>query len=375
MNEIKTPHKKRMTEQDIAKGLAILLVVFVHSVELKTTAMNWLVATTGYAMPFFFFMSGYNYKPGRGTWGQNVTKRAKQLLLPLLYYSVGIYVVMTVYFLFRQETTVSFALRSFGSFWLTRPLSEWVGIATDMTADPFFALLVQGWFLQFMMSAYLVFYLVADFALKNASRFISVCIGLLSVTCAFVSFEVTLPWGLHAAPLVAAMMLAGAMFGKQKLLHRETVSAKWNLLNVLAAFGIYLILGLLYPRAGQFAAGMLGHGIGFWDVFITFLAAILGSYILVNISKLVEKVPGFSTVFKWCGVNSLTILLVHMCFIRLFNDVFHVVKQPMGSAIEHTNWMTVLVYGLAMLATAAFVLVISNLKKQIKRKEKHHETA
>ena len=374
MSETSVPQKKRMIEQDIAKGLAILLVVFVHSVELKSTAMDWLVATTGYAMPFFFFISGYNYRSGRGSWWKNIAKRAKQILWPLLYYSVCIYVVMTIYFIIRDEATVTDALRSFGSFWLTRPLSKWVGISTEM-GSPFSSLLVQGWFLQHMMTAYIIFYLVADYALKSFRRLISICIGLLSVTCVFVYFEVTLPWGIHSAPLIAAMMLAGAMFGSEKLLHKETVPVKWVIANTLGAFGIYLILGLLYPRAGQFAAGSLGHNIGFWDVFVTFLAAILGTYILVSISKVLEKVPLLNKVLIWFGTNSLTILLLHTSFIKIFSNAFNIQKRPMGQKIEQTNWWTVLVYILSIIATAALILLINYVTKRLKNKEKNHEAA
>ena len=83
MGETVVQPKKRMVEQDIAKSIGILIVVLVHSAQIKTTTMNMIVATTGYAMPFFFFMSGYNYKPGRGSWGKNVVKRLKQIFLPL----------------------------------------------------------------------------------------------------------------------------------------------------------------------------------------------------------------------------------------------------------------------------------------------------
>jgi Fucose 4-O-acetylase and related acetyltransferases len=166
MSDMVSQPKKRMSEQDIAKGIGILIVVFAHSTQIKATTMNLIIAMTGYAMAFFFFMSGYNYKPGKGTWGKNVVKRCKQIIWPLIYYSVGVYGVMLIYFMIRQEATVKDALSSFCSFWLTRPLSQWVGLKVEMT-NPFSGLLVQGWFLQHMITAYLIFYAVADYALKK----------------------------------------------------------------------------------------------------------------------------------------------------------------------------------------------------------------
>jgi fucose 4-O-acetylase-like acetyltransferase len=241
-------------------------------------------------------------------------------------------------------------------------------------SNPLAGLLGQGWFLQYMMTAYLIFYFVADYALKTKGRFLSVNIALLAVTCVFTALEITLPWGIHAAPLIASMMLFGALFGQRKLLHKGTIPPEWNIPNTVAAFAIYLAFGLLYPKAGQFAAGILGHDIGFWDVFMTLLSAILGSYILVNISKVLERVPVVNTAMEWCGSNSLQILLIHMCFIRIFSNAFHIVRPPMGTEIEQTNGMTVLVCVLAVAATAAFVILFRAVKKSLRRKRERHES-
>ena len=199
--------------------------------------------------------------------------------------------------------------------------------------------------------------------------------ALLCVTCLFVHREITLPWGIHAAPLLASIMLFGALFGQKKLLHKGTIPTRWNTLNTLAAFGIYLTFGLAFPKAGQFAAGMLGHDIGYWDVYVTLLAAILGSYILVNVSKIVEKVKPLGAALRWCGENSLAILLLHNAFIKVLNNLFQVQRRPMGERIEQTNWTTVLVCVLSILCTAALTVVIKAVKKRFfGGKEKHEST-
>jgi hypothetical protein len=185
------------------------------------------------------------------------------------------------------------------------------------------------------------------------------------ITSVFVYFEFTLPWGLHAAPLVTSMMLCGAYFGQLKLLHKGTVPLKWNILNTISAFAIYFVIGLLYPKAGWFAAGTLGNHIGFWDVFITFLSGVFGAYILVNVGKVIEKIPVIGKGLEWIGVNTLPILLIHMCLIRFYNDILHVQKQPMGTIIEKTNWMSVLVFILAVISTAVLILLFQFVKKCI----------
>ncbi len=85
----------RQPEQDIAKGIGMLFVIFLHTVTLFTLggrdtdpsglASILFLALTGYMMPFFFIMSGYNYKPGALSYGASVLKRAKQLLVTVFF--------------------------------------------------------------------------------------------------------------------------------------------------------------------------------------------------------------------------------------------------------------------------------------------------
>lgn len=93
--------KKREPVQDIAKGIGMLFVILLHTTTLFTlggrdTEVSGLasilfLALMGYMMPFFFIMSGYNFKPGVMSYGACIRKRAKQLLIPLLNYTIAIY--------------------------------------------------------------------------------------------------------------------------------------------------------------------------------------------------------------------------------------------------------------------------------------------
>ena len=78
---------KRMVSQDIAKGIAILLVCLLHIIEVPQIIRIICGLLFGYAMPFFLFMTGYNYKnKGLSPW-QNIKKRLVQILKPLFLYS------------------------------------------------------------------------------------------------------------------------------------------------------------------------------------------------------------------------------------------------------------------------------------------------
>ena len=54
-----------MVEQDIAKGLAIILVMMLHILTTKTELFNIMGGIVGFIMSLFFFLTGYNYKSGK----------------------------------------------------------------------------------------------------------------------------------------------------------------------------------------------------------------------------------------------------------------------------------------------------------------------
>ena len=77
---------KRMLEQDIAKGIAILMVMALHCLTIEKKYYMIMAGLVGFLMPFFFFMSGYNYHPGKRSFKENVMKRTKQVVPPFLIY-------------------------------------------------------------------------------------------------------------------------------------------------------------------------------------------------------------------------------------------------------------------------------------------------
>ncbi len=361
MSEKKIQPPRRSVEQDIAKGLAILFVIFLHSVQLKSSAMEIVLTFGGYAMPFFFLMSGYYYKPGRRTWGQNVSKRLRQLLLPLVIYSVSIYIMMYVFFAIRNEANITDALASFASFWLTKPLDILLKLNPD-PANPFTLLMGPGWFLQYMITGCLIFYFVADYALRDIYRFISVNFMFVAGTAATISVVPRLPWGIHAAPLVASLMLFGALFGQRKLLEAGTVPKKWNVINAVSAFCIYVIFMLLYPGSGTFISAMLGTElIGVWDVPFTLMAGILGTYALVNFCRLAAKGKFLANGLSWCGRNSLSLMLVNVPVITIMQKCLGLTPYPVFAAVEHTEPITFAVFLAAVLFCVLFVLAINKM--------------
>ncbi len=97
---------KRVVWLDVAKGIAMFIVIFGHAIrdEMRTDnemCMMIFRAIYLFHMDLFFFLSGYAYKLSKKnncnkSIGEFVIKKAKTLLVPWLVYSMLIYVVFFI---------------------------------------------------------------------------------------------------------------------------------------------------------------------------------------------------------------------------------------------------------------------------------------
>ena len=80
--------EKRSNVQDMVKGALIIAVIFFHSTLFRNPEVviefNILVALFPCVLGVYFFYSGYNYKIGKRSLKENIIRRTKQLIIPLI---------------------------------------------------------------------------------------------------------------------------------------------------------------------------------------------------------------------------------------------------------------------------------------------------
>lgn len=357
--------KARMPEQDIAKGIAILLVIALHTLKLHQNIYVLLGGLVGFIMPFFFFMAGYNHRPGKYTYKEIIKRRAKQLLKPMLIYSIAITVIAAVYLISTGQIVLKDALHDYIIMFLTRPCAKWFGVTESSIL---YKTIMFFWFIQMLFVASLVFYAVVDYALAKASRFISVVAGLIAVTLVFAHFNFHLPFYLSEAPAIAAIMLFGALFGKYALLGRHA-KTKTIAVNAVVAYGAFLVLASMFKGAGFIMGGFLWTAdLREGNVLLSVAFAILGSYAFVHACRCLVKTGPLGKALSWCGNNSMELLFLHG-IVQLF--VCAPLKlEPFRMSIksEESDYRTFLVLALEILFTVLLILVIKFLKKKMSRK-------
>lgn len=362
----KTEVKGRMLEQDIAKGIAILLVIALHTLKLNGRAFTLLGGIFGFIMPFFFFMAGYNHRLGKFTYREILKRRAKQLLKPMLIYSVAITVIAGAYLMIVGKYTLADVGNDYLRMLLSPKCSSWVGVTSS---GVLYKTIMFFWFIQMLFSASLIFYAVADYALKKASRFVSVTIGLLAVTMIFAHFDLHLPFYLLEAPAVAAMMLFGALFGQHKLLSPHAKG--WVItINALAAYGIFLVLAMMFQGSGFIMGGFLWtKKLNEWEVLLSLVFSIVGSYAFVHACRCLVKTGPICKALVWCGNNSMRLLFLHGIVQLFVCEALGMEPFRMSMGSTESDFRTFYVLALELVFTILVILAIDFIKKLFKKKE------
>lgn len=362
----KTVPKERMPEQDIAKGIAILLVVALHTLKLNGTAFTLLGGIFGFIMPFFFFMSGYNHRVGKYTYKEIIKRRAMQLLKPMAVYSIAITVIAGSFLVLTGQYTLGDAVNDYLRMLLSPQCASWVGIASS---GVLYKTIMFFWFIEMLFAASLVFYAVADYALSKPSRFISVTTGLTALTMVFAHFDLHLPFYIFEAPAVAAMMLFGALFGQHKLLGRHA-GGRIIAVNAVAAYGVFLTLAAMFSGSGFIMGGYLWTGrLKEWDVLLSLVFSVVGSYAFVHACRCLVKTGPLGKALAWCGNNSMRLLFLHGIVQLFVCAALGMEPFRMSMRSEESDPRTFWVLALELLFTILVIIVMDAVKKLTGKKK------
>ena len=357
--------KPRMPEQDIAKGIAIILVMALHTLTLSKEIYHILGGLFGFIMPFYFFMAGYNHRPNRYTYKEIIRKRMKQIGIPFINYSISITLISGAYYMIAQGYTFKMVADSFLTLFLTRPFAASIGI--KQTSGPYTCIMV-GWFIIMLLMASLIFYAVVDYALSKPGRFISIFVGLLIITMIFGHFDITLPLHICEAPAVAAIMLMGALFGQNELLAPKL--KRWIIvINCVASYGIYITLALMFRGSGFIMGGnMWDKSLKEWAVLLSAVFAIIGTYPFVHFCRLFVKTGFLCKALVWCGNYSLKLLFFHQVVQLYICAILGIEPFRMSIFNDESDFRTFYVLALEIAVSVLVILAIDFFKKLIKKK-------
>ena len=350
--------KERMISQDIAKGIGILIVVLTHTVQGNRIVGSIIAILFGYIMPFYMFMSGYNYHKNDLSPWENIKKRNGKIFKSMIISSLIIGVVMGAYFLIRKEATLYELVRSYGVFLISKWGARLIGI--NLPQVYFQRLLGPYWFLQFLMVSNVFFYFFVDKATKSTKSLLSYIILLSGISVVLIEYGVVLPWGIQNAPAIASVMILGTWFKKCNLLSFENSNPKVVLVNCLICLLSIGLIQLNYNGAGYVGAGALGEVCGGAEVYLFIVIAIIGSYFIINFSEKIKNVPILSNVLIWFGRHTLLVLLSHITIVHILKDIFGLPQFNAADQlfVEKMDLRTLPIYFLTLIIVYLLIVLI-----------------
>lgn len=341
---------KRLEWLDVAKGIAIILVVVGHSSIfsfIKTHSYNpainyfYLLLQLGFAsyMAAFYFFSGYTYKQHTGT----ITKKLKRLLIPYAFWGC-FYLLITWAFLGIHDGF------SFSTFF--RP--AWGLLYSRFSLFPIdqansYTLFPLGanplWFLTSLCTSYILFLLL----LQSKKRIIYIAL-LVILTVAFSFLPILLPWSLDTAPAGALFIYAGYMIKNLKLFDTS--------IRRLFALAVIVIPFYIILTSFNGAINMSIREYGKFSILSPLLfivIGLIGSILFCIFGILLNKLK-ISSLLASIGKISLTLMCSHMFVLNSEEIIFSNGSPFLISILTESQYLFIL-----QITSSIFIAFIINI--------------
>lgn len=312
--------QKRDFAFDIAKGLAILLMLIGHT-DIENAFFNKVI--NSFHMPLFFILAGYFTHIKEGELVNDIKKCFKRLLLPYFVTFLILILWGGVQSIFKNQIS-----------WFLRPILSMLYGSRDVVGSKFGAISAGPmWFLLGLFWSKCLFVTMLHKCNKILVVIISIFLSLLAVFL----YNKT-----HFAYASIFPGLSGLAFMAIGWWYKNYKVNKW-----IIRFAIICWFASLLVSNGIIMA-VCSYDIYVLDVVgacgATYLVVLLSEFLSIKVKWLVKP-------FVWCGQNSLGILCFHTFEVLSAIAYSIVIHLPWGYL--SLNWMTVFRYSLTLLIVFA----------------------
>lgn len=263
--------KERDLSFDIAKGIAIFLMVFGHT-SLPKFASTWIYS---FHMPLFFLISGVFFSPEKyKEWYDFFVTKGKTLLIPYFFYFI---------------------------------ISKFLKITCNTDN-------VTLWFLPVLFVTEIIFYAIVKLTdrVRLKSLLSVTLITLLAISSYTVSvFEIIIPFDLQNVGHALIYYSFGYYFSSWV---KKVSMALWKIILLLV---IYTIVVISLPKLDMFP--------NYWSIMpFSQILAIVGTILIILVSRvmsLCNKKNPLLIFFNWAGKNSIILVGFSIPFITVCNKV------------------------------------------------------
>ncbi|MGM9537690.1 MAG: acyltransferase family protein [Candidatus Onthomonas sp.] len=313
-NQLTVSKRNRVEWLDVAKGIGIFLVVYAHAM----APFNQYAYL--FHMPLFFLISGFLYSP-KGTFQQFLVRKIKTLYIPFVGWNIIIIILRLIPTFLKGDGSASlilFYLKRFGKIMLT---IDWEG-----------DYLGASWFLGALFLVSVAYKLLDTWV--SEGKYKRGFITALFFVAGIASFYIDFPY-LKSRTLMLSMFFA---LGYVIRLHWEELEKCFCPAGGIAALGLFVWIG--HTTRANLGANEYSN------IVLFLMAACLGSYLTVCISKMIcdvanSAVRGIKRVLACWGRNSIDILLWQFVMFRLVSAFqFWLEGAPISNAFSKRVYIT-----------------------------------
>ena len=263
--------EKRQDWITIAKSVALILVIFIHSLFYDILS----VFLTGFVMPAFFILFGvtHNSKKYRHDLRNYLANRARALLIPYFVLSL---LMLGMYAAFYPTVDLGFPPTDF-IFWMI------YGNGPMSSTGPRVSHL---WFLRTMFFAIVLFSLVDRYLHDKPAIFrlvILVISPIIGVRLKYGTGVVLVPWSMDAILIALSFMLIGSEVRRRRHLLPWSVNPLVDVVGFVSALAVYTVFSL---GNGYVNIGESGYGN---SIIVYMFTGVLGTYIVCLLSYYADK--------------------------------------------------------------------------------------
>ena len=290
----------RNNSVDIAKGIGIFLVIWSH------TVCPVIPQLCLFHMPVFFMLSGYVFNR-KESFENTLRKKIRSLIVPLLFF-----------FAFQRISFILIAMA--GGTFKTAYLLPWTSI-------PPWQIMGVLWFIISLFTVIMIYSLInlirSDILKFAASLLLTFSGHLLD------NFNIHLPLYLGSSLSMIFFFHAGVMLAAADL-KKIGPARNWAVLGVLSV-GLFIVWVHFYQPNVVMAYNYFGG-----NFFLTLGIMLLGCFMLLINSKLIDYVPRMNKALAYIGMNSLTVFAVHPVVLQAIYLAFpkRTVTVPGGMIIS-----------------------------------------
>lgn len=286
---------KRLSHIDIAKGIAMIFIVFGHSLVYTPNVYMIYKYIYSFHVVLFFILSGFTYSNKKSI-KLFVKDKFKSLMIPYFIFSI---LFLIPYLILGNYTSFDADIPNISQ--IDSLIFEILyGNGNNFALKQNTAL----WFLPALFSSEVI-YRVLD-KLKFKYKDIVFTLGLLIVSYLSICSEFILPWGINTALGLLVFFQLGILFRKYNVIEKINSHLLSKIILILLA------ISTLHVYKLNVTVDCVDYGYGIYYIFL--FTSIVVPVLIIWVSNLISKCK----LLEYIGKNTLSILIFHKIFLILF---------------------------------------------------------